>query len=173
MVLEKLVSAAFSRPIGALEIGLDLGQGEPGWFEALTGIEGCLIEVVGRLWIVALPKLEHGEGAHLRSKLDYADIGVASRPIPAFVAPGRRSIKIEDHADKLSRATGHGQTCLLIIEWFNRSAGVDALNTGDLAPRHAPGAPGLFEVAEHIFENRDIRRGQVTGQLLRLGKVRV
>src|SRR6266536_5556721 len=133
------MACSSARLVDLLHMLLDLCQLEPCRFELLRGIESGLIEEVRRIRIGALSKHQQRAGRGLPAELHHRDVRIADRSITALPAGREAGAKGEDGSRERGCARNR-YAGLFVAERLLRTAGVDALQTIDLAPRYAPGS---------------------------------
>src|SRR6266571_4117110 len=130
-----LMACSSARLVDLLHMLLNLCQLEPRRFELLRGIENGLIEEMPRIRIGALSENQERAGRGLPGELHNRDVRVAGSSITALPTRRGASPEGEDGAGERGRARNR-HAGLFVAERLLRTAGVDALQTIDLAPRY-------------------------------------
>src|SRR5262245_32020115 len=93
---------------------------------------------------------------------------MAGDAVASLLAPGHGRVEVEDDADGIAGTARHRKAWFVVAERLLIATGVDALDAADIAPGDLPRSPTSGYVAQHVFEDGDLRIGVVFGHRLRL-----
>src|SRR5436305_4632629 len=111
----------------------------------------------------ALAEDEQRAGLRPPPELDDADVGVAEVAVAPLLPSFGARVEVKDDAERAGSAR-HWQARAGVAERLV-AARVHALETVDLAPRHAPGSPVPLQAGDRRFEGanprprREVSRG--------------